>query len=144
MRRSPSTSYRAGNDARSDLKRRKLAAVALSLVLAAVAAVVPAAGCNGTGVTPVCAFPDGAFDPESGCDQPVEASLPAEDALADQGSQATEDAGVDGAAQGVDASDSATDSGSQMDAADAEKAMDAADGEEHDAHITDAHADAKG
>jgi hypothetical protein len=40
------------------------------------AAFAPAAGCNGTGVTPTCDFPDGATNPESGCGELVEAAPP--------------------------------------------------------------------
>lgn len=124
------------------MKRRKLVAVALSLALAGVAAVVPSAGCNGTGVTPVCDFPDGAYDPESGCGQAVEAAVP-EDAPEDQGSQGTEDASADTNPPSEDASDGGHPSEMDAtDAADVETVTDA-DAGEHDAHIADAHADAK-
>jgi hypothetical protein len=117
------------------VRRRRLAALAVALGLGAGASLVPSAGCNGTGFTPVCTYQDGAYDPESGCTEPVEAAA-AEDAEADQGATQPEDGGQDAT---VDAADSA----SVVDAADAgEKAPDA-DAGEQDAHISDAHSDAK-
>jgi hypothetical protein len=120
------------------VRRRRLAAVAIALGLAAGASSLPSAGCNGTGFTPVCTYQDGAYDPESGCTEPVEAAS-LEDALADQGSPAPEDGGQDSTVDAADAGNRAD----AADSGDAEKAADA-DAGEQDAHIADAHFDAKG
>lgn len=118
------------------MTRRRLAAVAVALGLAAGASSLPSAGCNGTGFTPVCTYQDGAYNPESGCTEPVEAAA-VEDALANQGSSQPEDGGQDATVDAADAGGAdAADSG------DAEKAPDG-DAGEQDAHITDAHSDAK-
>jgi hypothetical protein len=99
------------------------------------AAVAPAAGCNGTGTTPMCDFPDGANNPESGCGVLVEAAAPV-------------DAPADGPADAV--ADTVAPIDSPVDSSDA-TAPDAADAHVHDAaadsadaHIQDARSDAKG
>jgi hypothetical protein len=99
----------------------------------AIGAIAPAAGCNGTGVTPMCDFPDGANNPESGCGELVEAAVP------------------DGAEPDVVEEEAPPlDSSARADASDATVPVDAADahepdaGDSGDAHIGDAHSDAKG
>ncbi len=116
------------------MRRRRLAALALALGLGAGASLLPSAGCNGTGFTPVCTYQDGAYDPESGCTEPVEAAV-SEDAEPDQGAMPPEDGGQDATAD--------ADAASAADAADAAEKGPDADAGEHDAHITDAHSDAK-
>jgi hypothetical protein len=56
------------------VKGHRLALLAATCGSLALAAFVPAAGCNGTGTTPMCDFPDGANNPESGCGVLVEAA----------------------------------------------------------------------
>ena len=102
----------------------------------AVGAIAPAAGCNGTGTTPVCDFPDGANNPESGCGELVEAAAPdgAEPDVAAQDATAP----VDSPSSKPDASDATV----PEDAADAHEPD--AKTDSGDAHIQDAHSDAKG
>jgi hypothetical protein len=121
------------------VKGGKLGALAITLVLAGGAAAASFAGCNGDGVTPNCSLPDGAYDPESGCGQLVEAAVPFEDAGADQTSPGV-DSGTDSTAPPGDASDAGHDSGDGGHSGDAsDSGFDSSDG-----HITDAHNDAKG
>jgi hypothetical protein len=108
----------------------------------ALGALAPQAGCNGTGTTPVCDFPDGANNPESGCGELVEAAASADVTAADVVEEpapqpdAKADAKADASIDASDATVPPTDSGSP----------DAPD-DVHDAsqdHIGDAHHDAKG
>ena len=117
------------------MRAHRLALLLGTLGSLALGAVAPAAGCNGTGTTPMCDFPDGANNPESGCGVLVEAA-------------ASADAPADGPADAV--ADTLAPVDSPVDSADA-TAPDAADAHVHDAaadsadaHIQDAHSDAKG
>ncbi len=73
------------------------------LGLLALAALAPASGCNGTGVTPMCDYPDGANNPEAGCGALVEASTPADALPVEDSAPPAVDAGDSGAGQGQDA-----------------------------------------
>jgi hypothetical protein len=88
----------------------------------AVAALAPAAGCNGTGTTPMCDFPDGANDPDAGCGVLIEAST---DGVA------TEDVVEDV----TTFPDATPDAATAQDAADAQVTSGA---DASDAHVTDA------
>jgi hypothetical protein len=114
---------------------RRLVALVSVLGCVAAGALLPAVGCNGTGTTPVCDFPDGANNPESGCGELVEAAV--EDAFSEG---AVEEGGpVVDSSVGGDAADASL----PVDAADAGHA----DSGEHDAGdsgITDAHHDGPG
>jgi hypothetical protein len=117
---------------------RRLTALFAALACAAVGGVAPALGCNGTGTTPLCTYPDGADDPEAGCGELVEAAaLPGEDANNDVVETDTSAPDVSAPDAGHDATDSAPPG---VDAADA------SDAHHPDAHDTgaDSHADAKG
>ena len=118
---------------------RVVAVVAVCLSVGA-AALAPAVGCNGTGTTPVCDFPDGANNPESGCGELVEAA--AEDAGLADGPLA-DSLVVDSHVGSADASDATV-----PDAADSGHAVtdsgDAGDSGEHDTGISDAHKDGPG
>ncbi len=119
------------------MRRQRLVAIFASLVCAAAGAVLPSTGCGGSGVTPVCTYPDGALDPEAGCGTPVEAGPifadSSEDALADH-SPASEDAPGDTNLAAVDASDASESVDADAHVTDATE----------DAHIEDAHSDSKG
>jgi hypothetical protein len=118
--------------------RRRLAALLSALLCAGAAAALPGIGCNGTGTTPLCDFPDGANDPDAGCGELIEAAAPdasedadtstSEDSGAMQGEGGQNEAGPDTAAPPV--VDSGQDSSSASDAGDAGKEADA----NHDAH----------
>jgi len=99
-----------------------------ALGCAAFGALAPAAGCNGTGVTPMCDFPDGANNPESGCGEIVEAA--AEDAVTSEDAVAP----VDSSVGSIDASDATTPPAADSGGEDAHDAS--------DAHIEDAPHDA--
>ncbi len=74
------------------------------LGLLAVAALAQAGGCNGTGVTPMCDYPDGANDPEAGCGTLLEASTTVDAPVEDSAPPPPAgDAGDSGAGQGQDA-----------------------------------------
>ena len=83
------------------MKPSRLVALAGVVAFVAVGALLPAAGCAGTGTTPMCDYPDGANNPESGCGELVEASA------GDVSTDGSEDAApaADSHAPIVDASD---------------------------------------
>jgi hypothetical protein len=56
------------------VKVPRLAALLATLACLAAGALAPVVACNGTGTTPMCDFPDGANNPESGCGVLIEAS----------------------------------------------------------------------
>jgi hypothetical protein len=96
------------------------------------AALAPAAGCNGTGVTPNCDFADGAPNPESGCGELLEAAPPPVDAPAsdvveepapttDSGPDATADSGDEDAHPDAKDGDEDVKDSSLGDAKDAEE-----------------------
>ena len=122
------------------MKAHRIAFLVGALGCAVVGAVAPATGCNGTGTTPMCDFPDGANNPESGCGElseaavgvvPNDVSSPEPDVVEP----------VDSPVEKPDASDAG---GSEsQDAADAHGGVDAHE-DASDAHELDGHADAKG
>jgi hypothetical protein len=116
------------------VKAHRLAILFGALGCAALGALAPATGCNGTGVTPMCDFPDGTNNPEAGCGELVEAA--AEDAQ--QTADTEQPPVVDSSIGAMDASDAKTTP--VMDSAVGEDAHDASDA--HDAHIEDAPHDA--
>ncbi len=123
------------------MRAHRVAAIVASLACGATAAVLPSAGCGGSGTTPVCLYEDGAIDLEAGCGVPVEASADsAGDALEDQGAPVTgEDAPTDtNPPSMVDASDGSADADAHV--------VDTTEDAHNvgDAHIEDAHADSKG
>ena len=124
------------------MRTQRIAAIVASLVCAAGGAVLAAAGCGGSGTTPVCLYDDGAIDPEAGCGTPIEASVlsdSADDGVMDQAAQSTEDAATDtNLPPATDASE-----GGNVDV-DADAHVVDANEDAHDAHIVDAHSDAKG
>jgi hypothetical protein len=61
------------------VKTHRLVLLAAMAGCVGLAALAPSAGCNGTGTTPICDFPDGANNPESGCGELVEAAPPPAD-----------------------------------------------------------------
>jgi hypothetical protein len=60
------------------VRPHRVASLVALLGCLALGALAPAAGCNGTGTTPICNFPDGANNPESGCGELVEAAAAAD------------------------------------------------------------------
>jgi hypothetical protein len=56
------------------VKAHRLVSVVVALGCLGTGALAPTAGCNGTGTTPMCDFPDGANNPEAGCGVLIEAS----------------------------------------------------------------------
>lgn len=121
------------------MKTRRLGLLFAVLGCLSVGVLAPAAGCNGTGTTPVCDFLDGAPNPESGCGVLVEAAVAADAFVADAPPGDTSP--PDSPPGKPDASDATA-----PDAADAH-APDAGDGNVPDAHLDahfDAHLDAKG
>jgi hypothetical protein len=125
------TSRQPRRDAHAFLSFRLATLACLGIAgMGVLAALAPAAGCNGTGTTPMCDFPDGANNPEAGCGVLIEASA---DGLAAEDAPVTEDVTTPpqpDAQSGVDAQAAAPD-------ARADASPDASD-----AHITDASADA--
>ncbi|MGO8996140.1 MAG: hypothetical protein ACLQVI_22745 [Polyangiaceae bacterium] len=117
------------------MKPHRMTVLIASLGCAVMGALAPAAGCNGTGVTPMCDYPDGANDPESGCGELVEAA--AFDGLAVEEpapvTDAPGDSPTDSPAGKPDASDATTPptDASKPDAEDAS-----------DSHVADANHDA--
>jgi hypothetical protein len=123
------------------VKAYRLALLLATIGCLSVGALVPAAGCNGTGTTPICDFPDGANNPESGCGVIVEASVSSDGPAPMDAPVADSIAPVDSPAGKPDASDATL----PPDAADAH-VPDAGDtgADSGDAHIGDAKSDAKG
>ena len=108
-----------------------------ALACAAVGAVAPATGCNGTGTTPMCDFPDGANNPESGCGDLVEAAAALNDVVV-----ATSDV-VEPADSPVEKTDAADATAPESEDADKHDAHDAHE-DASDGHSLDGKADAKG
>jgi len=84
----------------------RLSSVFAVLGCLAAGALASAAGCNGTGTTPVCTYADGANDPDAGCGVLVEAS--AEGSLVVDASQAVPGPAVDASKAPDDAAVDAT------------------------------------
>ena len=89
------------------MKPGRVSALLVVLGCLAVGVLAPAAGCTGTGTTPICNFPDGANNPEAGCGVLIEGSAGEAGVTVD--APASIDAAVD---TGADRSDG----GSTMDA----------------------------
>jgi hypothetical protein len=64
------------------VKPHRLVLLAAMAGCVGLGALAPSTGCNGTGTTPTCDFPDGANNPESGCGELVEAAPPSADGTA--------------------------------------------------------------
>lgn len=62
------------------VKAGSVASLVVLIACLGMAGFASEAGCNGTGTTPVCTFPDGANDPEAGCGVLIEASAPVDGA----------------------------------------------------------------
>jgi hypothetical protein len=118
------------------VKTGRIALLVATIGSLAVGAIMPAAGCNGTGVTPVCDFPDGANNPEAGCGVLVEGSV-SDDVVAPADSPLGDSVGP------IDSSKPDASDATAPDAADVHAPADTGT-DAGDAHIGDAKADAKG
>jgi hypothetical protein len=119
-------------------RHRALSLVGLVTVSGSLAFVAlgPVAGCDGTGTTPMCDFPDGANNPEAGCGELREAAALPVDA------EGTEDVETpDSSGEKVDAADASM---PKEDASDAHVNAPDAHEDASDAHVLDAKSDAKG
>jgi hypothetical protein len=116
----------------------RLAFLLVGLGCVAVGVFAPSTGCNGTGVTPMCDFPDGANDPEAGCGEVLEGSVPFTDDVATGDVSAPVDASGKADA-GTDATQPVQDSSAPPVDAHPDAHEDGGD-----AHVADAKEDAKG
>lgn len=125
------------------MRGHRLVAIVAALACASAGAVLPSAGCGGSGFTPVCTYSDGAANPEAGCGTPVEASSLLQDSSGDspedQATPVGDDAPEDTNPSSQEDASDASDGGLDADAHVTDAHEDASDG-----HIQDAHNDGKG